>query len=371
MLVLIAAGVLFWSSDWGATLGGSIEGERLARVDASPNFVDGKAHNKVETNLGSGDTWADTRDFVVEYFRGAKQRKPPAAVPMVVPDPGDLESIRERGVRFIWLGHSTVYLEVDGTRVLIDPVWSERASPFRIVGPKRSHPVPIALADLPVVDVVVISHDHYDHLDPTVVRELAPKGVRFAVPLGVGADLEAWGVPVDQIIELDWWQGGTVGSIAVVATPARHFSGWPIPDRDRSLWASWTIVGPHSRVFYSGDTGWHDDFQKIGDTYGPFDLTIIKCGAYGEGWPDIHINGVQAVEANVVLKGRRMLPVHWLTFDLALHPWDEPIRQVVDTAAELDVEVITPQLGELVDLEDRVSTSRWWQAPPGKTAPSQ
>jgi len=361
VLVGIGVGVLYWSSDWGATFGGKIEGERLDRVNASPNFTDGKAQNAVETSLGlDGDLWGIT----VEWFRGAKARKPPEPVPMVEVDPATLESIPNRGVRFIWLGHSTVYLEIDGTRVLIDPVWSDRASPFTILGPKRFHPVPIALEDLPTVDVVVISHDHYDHLDPGVVRELAPQGVRFAVPLGVGADLEAWGVAADQIIELDWWEGAVVGSLALVATPARHFSGWLVTDRDRTLWASWTLVGPKSRVFYSGDTGWQDDFEKIGDEYGPFDLTIMKCGAYGDGWPDIHINGIQAVEASLLLKGRRMLPVHWLTFDLALHPWDEPVIQAVETGAELGAEVITPQLGELIDLQGRVTTTRWWESIP-------
>jgi L-ascorbate metabolism protein UlaG (beta-lactamase superfamily) len=205
--------------------------------------------------------------------------------------------------------------------------------------------------------VVVISHDHYDHLDPGVVRALAPQGVRFAVPLGIGADLEKWGVAAEQIIELDWWEDSTVGSLELVATPARHFSGWQVTDRDRTLWASWTLVGPRSRVFYN-------EFERIGDEYGPFDLTVIKCGAYGEGWPDIHIDGVQAVEANRLLKGRRMLPVHWLTFDLALHPWDEPVRQVVEKTDELGVEVMTPKLGELIELQGRVETERWWESMP-------
>ena len=364
VLAGIGVGILYWSSDWGATLGGKIEGERLERVNASPNFADGRAQNTVATRMGSDDTWRDMREFFVEWFRGAKERMPPSPVPMVEVDPATLESIHNQGVRFIWLGHSSVYLEVDGTRVLIDPVWSDRASPFTILGPKRSHPMPIALADLPTVDVVLISHDHYDHLDPGAVRELAPQGVRFAVPLGVGAHLEAWGVAAEQIIELDWWEGSTVGSLALVATPARHFSGWQVTDRDRTLWASWTLVGPRSRVFYSGDTGWLEEFERIGDEYGPFDLAIIKCGAYGEGWPDLHIDGTQAVEANVLLKGRRMLPVHWLTFDLALHPWDEPVRQVVEKADELGVEVITPQVGELVDLQSRVTTTRWWESIP-------
>jgi L-ascorbate metabolism protein UlaG (beta-lactamase superfamily) len=360
-LVGIGAGVLYWSSDWGATLGGKIEGERLARVNASPNFKDGRAQNTVETRMASDEPWRDMRRFFVEWFRGAKERRPPTPVPMVEADSVTLDSIPGRGVRFIWLGHSTVYLEVDGVRVLIDPVWSDRASPFKIVGPKRTHPMPIALADLPTVDVVVISHDHYDHLDPVVVRELAPQGVRFAVPLGIGADLEKWGVAAEQIIELDWWERSTVGSLALVATPARHFSGWQVTDRDLTLWASWALVGPKSRVFYSGDTGWLDEFERIGNEYGPFDLTIIKCGAYGKGWPDLHIDGRQAVEAHVALKGRRMLPVHWLTFDLALHPWAEPVERAVERADELGADVITPMLGELIDLQGRVETERWWE----------
>jgi L-ascorbate metabolism protein UlaG (beta-lactamase superfamily) len=359
-MVGIGFGVLYWSTDWGVTLGGKIEGERLVRVNESQNFVDGRARNSVETHLSS----TDAREFFVEYFRGAKVRKPSGPVPTAEVDPATLESIRNQGVRFIWLGHSTVYLEIDGTRVLIDPVWSDRAAPSKILGPKRSHPVPMALADLPAIDVVVISHDHYDHLDPGVVRELAPQGVQFAVPLGVGADLEEWGVAGEQIIELDWWEGAAVGSLALVATPARHFSGWQVTDRDRTLWASWTLVGPNSRVFYSGDTGWLDDFEKIGEKYGPFDLTIMKCGAYGDGWPDIHINGMQAVEASQLLKGHRMLPVHWLTFDLALHPWEEPVVQAVETGGELGVDVITPLLGELIDLKGRVETTRWWESIP-------
>jgi L-ascorbate metabolism protein UlaG (beta-lactamase superfamily) len=363
LLVLagIGVGVLYWSADWGTAFGGRVEGARLERVTASPNFVDGRAQNPVETRLGSDAGWRDAWGFAIEWLRGAKERRPPSPVPITVPDITALDPPRERGVRFIWLGHSTVYLEIDGARVLIDPVWSQRASPFRIVGPKRSHPMPIALADLPVVDVVVISHDHYDHLDMEVVSELAPRGIEFAVPLGVGAHLEAWGVASDQITELDWWQGGAIESLGLVATPARHFSGRRIVDRDRTLWASWTLMGPKSRVFYSGDTGWLDEFTKIGVQYGPFDLTIIKCGAYDDGWPDIHINGVQAVEANIALRGRRMLPVHWLTFDLALHPWDEPIRQVVETGDRLDVEIVTPQVGELVDLRGGVTTARWWE----------
>jgi L-ascorbate metabolism protein UlaG (beta-lactamase superfamily) len=348
---------LYWATDWGASLGGKVEGDRLARVNASPNFEDGKAKNLVPTNLSmERDAWGAT----VEWVRGAKRRKPPGPVPVVTPDVETLAAVRENGVRFIWIGHSTVYLEIDGTRVLIDPVWAEIVSPLKIVGLKRSHPVPIPLNGLPDVDVVVISHDHLDHLDMAVVRWLAPRGVVFAVPLGVGAHLESWDVPADQIIELDWWEGTAVGSLALIATPARHFSGRWLTDLNRTLWASWTMIGPESRVFYSGDTGWQDEFEQIGDNYGPFDLTIIKCGAYDDAWPDIHLNGIQAVEANVVLKGRRMLPVHWLTFDLALHPWDEPIRQVVETASELGVDVITPQVGEIVDLESRREWPRWW-----------
>ena len=355
---LIVGLPLLWATDWGASLGGKAEGERLERINASPNFADSKAQNLVPTNLSmDGGAW----DATVEWIRGAKKRKPPAPVPIVTPDHEVLSEGRKNGVRFVWLGHSTVYLEIDGTRVLVDPVWAEVVSPLKFLGPGRSHPMPVPLNDLPRIDAVVISHDHPDHLDMNVVRRLAPQGVVFAVPLGVGAHLEAWDVPAEQIIELDWWEGGVVGSLALIATPARHFSGRWISDLNRTLWASWTLIGPRSRVFYSGDTGWQDEFEKIGGEYGPFDMTIIKCGAYDEAWPDIHLNPVEAVEANVLLKGRRMLPVHWLTFDLALHTWDEPIRQVVETASELGVDVMTPQVGEIVDVNRRREWPRWWE----------
>lgn len=350
--------ILFWATDWGASLGGKIEGDRLARIGGSPNFEDGRARNKLPTDLSlDGDAWRSS----IEWLRGAKKRRPAHPVPLMQPDTEALSTVKNPGVRFVWLGHSTVYLEIDGSRVLIDPVWSERSSPFRIIGPKRTHRVPIDLEGIPMVDVVVISHDHYDHLDMDVVASLAPRGVVFAVPLGVGAHLEAWGVSPRKIIELDWWEGATVGSIALIATPARHFSGRWVSDSDCTLWASWTLMGPESRVFYSGDTGWHDEFETIGEKFGPFDLTIMKCGAYDDAWPDIHINGIQAVEANLLVKGQRMLPVHWLTFDLALHPWAEPVEQVVETAAALGVEVLTPRPGEIVDLGSSVHTSKWWE----------
>jgi L-ascorbate metabolism protein UlaG (beta-lactamase superfamily) len=359
----IGGGLVFWSSEWGAAFGGKIDGERLERLNASPSFVDGKAQNSVETSMGEF-SWSDTRDFLVEWYRGRKERKPQFAVPMVTPDAGVFEAIPRSGIRFIWLGHSTVYLEIDGTRVLIDPMWSDRSSPFRHVGPRRSHEMPIALADLPAADVVVISHDHYDHLDMGTVRALAPRGVVFAVPLGVGAHLEAWDVPGEQIIELDWWQSSSVGSLTLVATPARHFSGRWVDDGNSTLWASWTMIGRSSRIFYSGDTGWFDGFERIGREYGPFDLTIMKCGAYGNGWPDIHINGYQAVDAHLLLKGRRLLPVHWLTFDLALHPWEEPVAQVTEAGRAKGIEVVTPRVGELVDLRIGFDSSNWWETTP-------
>ena len=309
-------------------------------------------------------SWKETREFLAEWYRGREDRKPEPPVPMIEPDTSVFDSMPPRGIRFIWLGHSTVYLEIDGTRVLIDPMWSDRSSPFRHVGPSRSHAPPISLSDLPTIDVVVISHDHYDHLDMDTVRALAPRGVLFAVPLGVGTHLETWGVAADRIIELDWWQSGPVGSLRLVATPARHFSGRFLGDGDRTLWASWSLIGPRSKVFYSGDTGWHEDFARIGQEHGPFDLTIMKCGAYGEDWPDIHINGYQAVDAHRLLKGRRLLPVHWLTFDLALHPWEEPVTQVVEAGQTKGVEVVTPLVGELVDLRTDVDSTNWWDATP-------
>ena len=266
-------------------------------------------------------------------------------------------------MRAFWIGHASTYVELDGLRVLLDPVFAERVSPLP-VGPRRFHPPPIALADLPMIDAVLISHDHYDHLDMDTVRHLAARGSRFFVPLGVGAHLERWGVPPAQIEELAWWEERTLGGVRFVCTPTRHYSGRGLRDHSATLWSSWSAIGPQHRFFYSGDTGYSTLFQEIGSRLGPFDMAFIKIGAYGPGaaWVDIHMPPEQSVHVLRDVRAKRMFPVHWSTFNLAYHDWDEPIRRAVAEARRTGVELVTPRLGEWVDADLAFASTPWWEA---------
>ena len=260
-------------------------------------------------------------------------------------------------------------MEIESLNVLVDPVWGERASPFSFAGPKRFHKPPLALEDLPTIDVVLISHDHYDHLDyPTVLR-LKSQPIQWFVPLGVGAHLEHWGVPPSQITEFDWWDERRIGSVRLVAVPARHFSGRSVFFRDQNatLWAGWALVGEERSVFYSGDTALHPAFKTIGERLGPFDVTLMETGAYNQLWCDVHLGPEQAVLAHQMVRGDVMIPVHWGLFDLALHGWTEPAERVVAAAKVMEVSLSVLAPGQQFSFGDVPSVNRWWPEQPWDT----
>jgi L-ascorbate metabolism protein UlaG (beta-lactamase superfamily) len=211
---------------------------------------------------------------------------------------------------------------------------------------------------------VLITHDHYDHLEMQTVRRLASRGSTFFVPLGIGAHLESWGLPAAQIRDLEWWQEATLRGVRIVSTPSRHYSGRRMGDRNATLWGSWSVIGPRHRFYVSGDTGYADHFAEIGKRLGPFDLSFIKIGAYGPGapWADIHMSAEDAVRAHRELGAKRLFPVHWGTFNLAFHAWDEPIKRTLAAARTAQVDVITPRPGEIVDADKAFSSSAWWEA---------
>lgn len=269
-----------------------------------------------------------------------------------------------------WLGHATMLLEVDGTRIITDPVFSQRCSPSPIVGPARMHPVPCTIAELPPIDVVLISHDHYDHLDMPSVIELASRfpDVQFVTPIGVGAHLRRWGIAAERIRQADWGGRITVGDIAFDACSARHFSGRGLR-RNLTLWASWAITGPRHNAFFTGDTGYTDAYLEHGAAHGPFQLTLVPIGAYSPMWPDIHTNPEEAVRIHRALAGDRpedsvLVPIHWATFNLALHEWDDPVRRL--RAAADGLTVYTPKPGGRIDVVARdgsgTTDQQWWEA---------
>lgn len=300
---------------------------------------------------------------------GSPDASPKVAPPIIERHAGHFAQHPASGLRVTWLGHSSLLVEIDRHRVLFDPVWSDRTSPFTWAGPKRFHAPPLPIHELPDVDAVVISHDHYDHLDHRTILQLAERKLEFVVPLGVGAHLEYWGIDPSRIVELDWWEEHRLGGLRLVATPARHFSGRSpvMADRDATLWAGWAIIGPEHRAYYSGDTAMFPEFTDIGERLGPFDVTMIESGAYNRRWADVHLGPEQAVQAHRMVRGKVMIPVHWGTFNLALHAWTEPPERVIAAARQMNVTVAVPQPGASVEPEIPPALERWWPRLPIET----
>ena len=358
----IVAGVSLWSIATPA-MGGHMDDPRATRYERSPEWSDGKFRNRRPRHD------APYLEALLKFtFGGSDVSAPDTPVPVIARSAADYQTPPVSGLRVTWLGHSTTLLEIDGQRVLFDPVWGPRASPYTFAGPSRFFPPPLSLADLPSVDAVLISHDHYDHLDMFTVRALAARGDRFVVPLGIGTHLAAWGVAPSRITELDWWGSIEIGGLTLTATPARHFSGRGITGQDRTLWAGWSIRGPQHRVYYSGDTALDDAMVEIGNRLGPFDLTMIEIGEYDALWADVHLGPEQAIRAHQLVRGDVMLPVHWGGFDLALHGWTEPIERAVVAANAAGVRLATPQPGELLEPATMGVPRRWWPALPWRTA---
>ena len=284
---------------------------------------------------------------------------PAGALPVDALTREQLDAAPERSL--YRLGHSTMLLKLRGQFWLTDPVFAERASPFRNLGPKRFHAPPIALADLPPLRGVILSHDHYDHLDRETVLALAETTGVFLTPLGVGDRLVEWGVDASKVHQFDWWQGIEIDGLSFTATPAQHFSGRSVFDGNSTLWASWVIVDGDLRVFFSGDTGYFDGFKSIGERLGPFDVTLLETGAYDAQWPYVHMQPDQTVQAHVDLRGRWLVPVHSGTFDLAMHRWQEPFERVMGLAAARGILLATPRMGERLDLAAPHRGQRWWR----------
>ncbi|MFF8474109.1 MBL fold metallo-hydrolase [Streptomyces sp. NPDC015414] len=346
--------------------GAQPRGERLARIRRSPHFRDGVFQNPGGTarTRPSGSTLDLAKVFLDKDTRPL--RSPSGTVPVHATTLADLAKPPTTGLRVTWMGHSSVLVEIDGHRVLFDPVWGERCSPFPFAGPRRLHPVPLPLAALGPVDMVVVSHDHYDHLDMPTIKALAGTDTVFAVPLGVGAHLERWGVPADRLRELDWHESTEVGGLTLTATPARHFCGRGLRNTQHTLWASWSVAGGEHRVYHSGDTGYFDGFREIGAAHGPFDVTMIQIGAYSEFWPDIHMTPEEGLRAHLDLQGGTphgvLLPIHWGTFNLAPHPWAEPGEWTKEAAEEAAQAVALPRPGEPFEPAGKLPADAWWRS---------
>lgn len=272
---------------------------------------------------------------------------------------------KNQGLLFFRLGHSSLLILLDGEYWLTDPIFSQRASPFSFVGPERFHQPPLRLEDLPPIKGVIISHNHYDHLDRQTIESLADKTEHFYTPLGVGEEIVKWGIKREKVSQFDWWQSVKVGNTLLTATPAQHFSGRSASDGNQTLWSSWAVKGEQGSLFFSGDTGYSAHFKEIGEKLGPFNLSFMETGAYNKLWDDIHMFPEQAAQAHIDVKADYLIPIHNGTFDLSVHAWTDPFERIVKESDSLSLNLLTPTAGEMVRLKDlspqTLPVNKWWQ----------
>ena len=326
------------------------------RIRLSPQFRDGKFRNRL---VAKEDLWGALRKWATD---SKTQKTPTDKVPTLERKKQDFDVAPLTKFRVTWLGHSSILIEMDGKTFLTDPVWGERASPVAFAGPKRFFDPPLALDQLPRIDAILLSHDHYDHMCSETVEWLRDQRVPFVTTLGVGQRLVKLGVDPLLVHEHDWWETNGVFGPRIVCTPARHFSGRSLWDRDKTLWCSWTVIGSEHRFFFSGDTAMFEGFKEIGEKYGPFDLVAMEAGAYNSAWPDVHIGPEQAIQASIDLGAKVVMPIHWGTFPLALHAWTEPAERIQLAAQMRDLALALPMPGQSFEPSeiDTLPKDKWW-----------
>lgn len=332
-------------------------GKRLERIQNSPNFRDGKFQNLTFTpDLAEGETYLKVLKKVL--FEKAKRNKPKDVIPS---QKTNLKALEPHENIIVWFGHSSYFMQTEGKKILVDPVFSGAASPIKMTTRSFKGSDVYAPDDFPEIDFLFLSHDHWDHLDYETVLQLKPKVKTVITGLGTGAHLESWGFDPKIIIEKDWNETADLGDGFVVhVTPARHFSGRGLK-RNKALWVSFVLQTPKRKLFLGGDSGFDNHFAKIGDDFGPFDLAIVECGQYNESWRYIHLMPEQELPTANDLNAKMLMPVHWGKFALANHNWDEPIRLITTAAKKENIPLLTPMIGEKVNLDRPESSQNWWE----------
>lgn len=355
-LVLIGLGFLFFSPQFG----GTADDDELQRYKRTGYFYDGQFQNLIETNMemGLSKIWT----IMKEMSKDNPDASPSKELPVTVLSDAELNSTEDA---LFWFGHSAFLLKIDGANILLDPMLGDVPAPSPLIGNERfNKKLPASIERLPEIDAIVLSHDHYDHLDYGSIMELESKTKRFYVPIGVGKHLKSWGIDQSKIFELTWWEEVGFDSLAFAFTPSRHFSGRGITDRNKSQWGSWIIMSMQKKIFFSGDGGYGPHFKEIGDRYGPFDLALLECGQYNENWADIHMMPEQTAQASIDVRADYMMPIHWGSFKLALHPWNDPIVRLAAVSEELNLNYISPQIGQKIivgDTSSYQSYTEWWK----------
>jgi L-ascorbate metabolism protein UlaG (beta-lactamase superfamily) len=323
----------------------------------SINYKDGKFKNRyIDYKVSIKDFFAITWEFM---FSKPSSTIPTSKIPVVKITKKDIDSMQNGSV--VRIGHSTLLLKIDDKLILTDPLFGERASPVGFMGPKRFHNTPIDIEQLPYIDVIIVSHNHYDHLDEYSIKRLKDKVGVVYTALGVGAKIIDFGVDSSKVVELDWWDSAEYDGIKFTATPAQHFSGRGIFDRDETLWSSWVITSKDTNIYFGADGGYFKGFKEIGDRLGPFDMAFLEVGAYNSRWQQIHMLPQQAIQANIDLNSKILYPIHNSTFDLSLHPWKEPLELITEYAEDKGINIVHPKIGVVVPMSSYTDTKKWWQ----------
>ncbi|MGI9533084.1 MAG: MBL fold metallo-hydrolase [Lutimonas sp.] len=358
LLLIVLSGFLFVNLS--PQFGGTASEKQKAIYIKSDNYKEGKFINQEPVTMDM--SLSDMGKSLVGYFSPIPNTVPKNDIEVEKIDSINIQNYQDK-TRLVWFGHSTFLLQMDGKKILIDPMFGDVAAPHAWLGTNRfSKELPIEIDKLPAIDAVLISHDHYDHLDYSSIRKLKQKVTFFYVPLGVGAHLMEWGVSKEKIIELDWWGQAQFNNLTFSCTPAQHFSGRGLTDRFNTLWCSWVIQSGSENIFFSGDSGYGPHFKVIGDKYGPFDFAMMECGQYNELWSDIHMFPEETAQAAIDVRAKTVMPIHWGAFKLSLHSWTDPVERVSSSAKELNVNLVIPKIGEDILISNKSNfDSTWWK----------
>jgi len=358
VIFLLVIGVILFLN-LNPRFGGSYSDEKAKKYAQMADFRDGEFLNtdEVQMDMNFRKGLSVMRDFMTSENREPDMPPPVQQYPVkeIHADDGAPDQL-------VWLGHSAIFMRLNGKVILIDPMMGQKPSPVKWFGSNRFNPeLPFDAEDLPYVDIILFTHDHYDHLDYTSILKLKEKTKKFLVPLGVAAHLEKWGVDSQKVKEFAWWQDTTIDDIKLTFAPAQHFSGRGLNNRFSTLWGSWIIRTDQRNIFFSGDSGYAGHFKEIGENYGPFDFAMLECGQYDDRWRDVHMMPEETFVAARDIKAQTFMPIHWGAFTLAVHPWDDPPKRLVKASDESNARPFIPVIGQPVMFDDLPATENWWQ----------
>lgn len=360
VLIVIIVGVLF--INFNPEFGGSPSKEKSIEYSKSSNYKDGEFLNKTKVEMSF--TFSQYIEMIFKFFGSQPNTIPDKPLPVSKLNPTEVDSYNSSTPRVIWFGHSAILLQINNKNILIDPMFGDVPAPHPWLGKSRfTDGLPLEIEQMPKVDAVLFSHDHYDHLDYSSIMKLKDKVENFYVPLGLGNHLLEWGIEADRIQEMDWWSETEFENMTFACTPAQHFSGRGISDRNSTLWASWVIKSDSTTLYFSGDSGYNTHFKEIGVKYGPFDFAMMECGQYNQQWKQIHMMPEETVQAGLDLKAKLIMPIHWGAFKLAFHTWTDPVERLEKESQRLGLPITTPIIGVPIVLSNPpiAPHNKWWE----------